>query len=267
VKILCTVKRVTAPEAKIKVKPDGSGIVEEGIDFKPNPFDEIAVEEALRLVAKHGGEVVVVSVADPVPTKEIRTTLAMGADRAVAVLAHDDGLDSLLVAKILAKVHEQESPDLWILGKQAIDGDSNQVGQMLAGLTGLPQATFASKEETLDSELEKSGAPAIVVSEDGARATVMREVDGGIETLDVPLPAVVTADLRLNLPRYASLPGIMKAKRKEIRELTLDELGLAGEQPRLRVTAYEPPPTRPSGVLVESVSELVDKLKNEAKVL
>ena len=265
VKILATVKRVTDPNANIAVKADGSGVNTDGIDMKPNPFDEIGVEEALRLAGAHGGEVVVVSVADPTPTKEIRTALAMGADRANSVTVDDDALDALLVAKIFAKIHEQEQPDLWVLGKQTIDGDSNQVGQMLAGLLGLPQATFGSKEESLESDDEKSQRPGMIVSE--GRIAVTREIDGGLETLDLPLPAVVTTDLRLNVPRYASLPGIMKAKKKEIREASLDSLGLAGESPRLRVVGVEAPPSRGGGVIVESVTELVDKLRNEAKVL
>ena len=264
-KILVTVKRVTDPDANIKVKSDGSGVAVEGIDLKPNPFDEIAVEEALRLTKAHGGEVVVVSVGDPVPTKEIRTGLAMGGDRGIAVVAPDDALDALLVARILAKLHDEESPDLWLLGKQAVDGDSNQVGQMLAGLLDLPQATCGSKTASLESEEEKGKVPGVVVAD--GRATVVREVDGGLETLEVPLPAVVTTDLRLNQPRYASLPGIMTAKRKKIDEYSLADLGLEGETPRLRVVGYEQPPARAGGVLVESVDELMDKLTNEAKVL
>ena len=264
-KILVTVKRVTDPDAKIKVRSDGSGVAVEGIDLKPNPFDEIAVEEALRLAKVHGGEVVVVSVGDPIPTKEIRTGLAMGGDRGIAVIAPDEALDSLLVARILAALHAKESPDLWLLGKQAVDGDSNQVGQMLAGLLDLPQATFASKTDNLESENEKKQVPGVEIAD--GRARVVREVDGGLETLEVPLPAVVTTDLRLNQPRYASLPGIMKAKRKQIDEYSLADLGLDGEKPRLRIVGYEEPPARAGGVVVESVDELMDKLANEAKVI
>lgn len=264
-KILVTVKGVTDPDANIKVKEDGSGVRLDGIELKPNPFDEIAAEEALRLTEALGGEVVIVTLGDPIPTKEVRRVLAMGATRAIAVKVHDDDLDALLVAKALAKIHEQEQPDLWLLGKQAIDGDSNQVGQMLAGLLGLPQATFASKVEDLESDAEKSKQPGIQVTD--GRITVVREVDGGLETLELPLPAVVTTDLRLNLPRYAKLKGIMAAKKKEIRETTLDELGLGGEAPRLRVVGYEAPPARAAGVVVADVDELLHKLRNEAKVL
>ena len=264
-KILVTVKRVTDPDANIKVKSDGSGVAVEGIDLKPNPFDEIAVEEALRLAKAHGGEVVVVSIGDPTPTKEIRTGLAMGGNRGIAVAAQDDALDALLVARILAKLHEKESPDLWLLGKQAVDGDSNQVGQMLAGLLDLPQATFGSKTDSLESDAEKKQQPGVEIAD--GRAKVVREVDGGLETVEVPLPAVITTDLRLNQPRYASLPGIMKAKRKKIDEYSMADLGLEGEAPRLKIVGYEEPAARAGGVLVETVDELMDKLANEAKVI
>ncbi len=264
-KILVTVKGVTDPDANIKVKEDGTGVKLDGIELKPNPFDEIAAEEALRLTEATDGEAIIVTLGDPIPTKEIRRVLAMGASRAIAIKVSDDDLDALLVAKALAKLHEQEQPDLWLLGKQAIDGDSNQVGQMLAGLLGLPQATFASKLEDLESEAEKAKQPGVKVAD--GRLTVVREVDGGLETLEMPLPAVVTTDLRLNLPRYAKLKGIMAAKRKEIREVTLEELGLGDEKPRLKVVAYEAPPSREAGVLVADVDELLDKLRTEAKVL
>jgi electron transfer flavoprotein beta subunit len=250
VKILVTVKRVTDPDTKVRLKPDGTGIITEGVEFKANPFDEIAVEEALRIIEKQKGEVVVASIGPPEATKEIRTALAMGATRGILVESRDEDLDSLLVARILQKLVEKEKPDLIILGKQAVDGDSNQVGQILAQVLGLPQACFASKVEI-----------------DGTRAKVTREVDGGSETLSVSLPAVVTADLRLNEPRYASLPGIMKAKKKPIESLTLAALGLAGQGPKVRVVGYEAPPTRKGGRKVASVEELVALLKNEAKVL
>jgi len=250
VKILVTVKRVTDPDAKVKIKPDGTGIITEGIEYKANPFDEIAVEEALRLTEKSGGEVVVVSIGPAEATKELRTALAMGAHRGSLVDARDEGLDSLLTARILQKLVAKEQPDLVLLGKQAVDGDSNQVGQILACLLGLPQACFASK---------------IVL--EGGRAVVTREVDGGLETLSVPLPAVVTADLRLNEPRYASLPGIMKAKKKPIATLPLESLGLAGVAPKVRIRGYAAPPARKGGRKVASVEELVDLLKNEAKVI
>src|SRR6266545_3105002 len=187
-KLLVTAKRVEDPESKIKVKPDGSGIVTEGVNYKMNPFDEIAVEEALRLRDKHGGEVVVTSIGGDKSVTEIRAALAMGAD-------------------------------LVILGKQSIDDDQNQAGQYLAARLGLPQATFASKKESLESEAEQKKEPGLRLSEDGKALAVVREVDGGVETLEVRLPAVVTTDLRLNKPRFASLPGIMKAKKKEVKEL------------------------------------------------
>ncbi|MBM4318966.1 MAG: electron transfer flavoprotein subunit beta/FixA family protein [Deltaproteobacteria bacterium] len=249
-KILVTVKRVTDPDSKVKIKPDGTGIVTEGVEFKANPFDEIAVEEALRLVEKHKGEVVVVSIGPGDATKEIRTALAMGANRGILVDARDEDLDGLLTASILQKLFEKEKPDLIILGKQAVDGDSNQVGQILAYKLGLPQACFASK---------------VVV--EGNRATVTREVDGGLETLSVSLPAVITADLRLNEPRYASLPGIMKAKKKPIENLTLAALGLAGVKPKIKMLRFETPPARKGGRKVGSVEELVALLKSEAKVI
>src|SRR5512141_3406544 len=224
-KILVTAKRVEDPESKIKVKPDGSGIVTEGVNYKMNPFDEIAVEEALRLKEKHGGEVVVASIGGDKSVTEIRAALAMGADRGVLV-THAGPLDPFVVSAILAKVFEQEKPDLVLLGKQSIDDDQNQVGQYLAARLGLAQATFASKEESLESDAEQKKQPGLVVAADGQAVTVIREVDGGVETLDVRLPAVVTTDLRLNKPRFASLPGIMKAKKKEVKELPAAELGV-----------------------------------------
>src|SRR5512134_25853 len=224
-KILVTAKRVEDPESKIKVRPDGGGIVTEGVNYKMNPFDEIAVEEALRLRERHGGEVVVASIGGDKSVTEIRAALAMGADRGVLV-KHDGPLDPFVVSALLAKVFEQEKPDLVLLGKQSIDDDQNQAGQYLAERLGLPQATFASKTESLESEAEQKREPGLVLGGDGRSLTVVREVDGGVETLEVKLPAVVTTDLRLNKPRFASLPGIMKAKKKELKELAAASLGV-----------------------------------------
>jgi electron transfer flavoprotein beta subunit len=251
VKILATVKRVPDPETSIKVKPDGSGIVTDNIKWVVNPFDEIAVEEALRIKEKvAGSEVVLVSIGDKVVQEQLRTGLAMGADRAIMVVP-DGELDPLGVARVLAKVIETEKPELVIMGKQAIDDDSNAAGQMLAELLGWPQATFASKVELAD---------------DQKSAKVTREVDGGLETLSFPLPGIVTADLRLNEPRYASLPGIMKARKKELKEIPIAELGV-DVTPRVKVTKMDPPPAREAGKKVASVEELVNLLHTEAKVL
>jgi len=211
-KIIVTAKRVEDPESKIAVRPDGAGIVTDGVNYKMNLFDEIAVEEALRLREKHGGEVIVVSIGGERSVTEIRAALAMGAERGILV-RHDGPLDPVIVSALLAKVFEQEKPDLAILGKQSIDDDQNQAGQYLAERLGLGQATFASKRESLESDAEQKRLPGVVLSADGKSVTVMREVDGGVETLEVKLPAVVTTDLRLNKPRFASLPGIMKAKK------------------------------------------------------
>src|SRR5512133_3943160 len=241
-KILVTAKRVEDPESKIKVKPDGTGIVTEGVNYKMNPFDEIAVEEALRLKEKHGGEVVVASIGGDKSVTEIRAALAMGADRGVHV-KHDGPLDPVVVSALLAKVYEAEKPDLVILGKQSIDDDQNQAGQYLAARLGLAQATFASKKESLESEAEQRGEPGLRLSADGRSLAVVREVDGGVETLEVTLPAVVTTDLRLNKPRFASLPGIMKAKRKEIREVAAGSLGV-DLAPRVSVRRLAAPPAR-----------------------
>src|SRR5512140_1288918 len=264
-KILVTAKRVEDPESKIKVKPDGSGIVTEGVNYKMNPFDEIAVEEALRLKEKHGGEVVVASIGGDKSVTEIRAALAMGADRGVLV-KHDGPLDPFVVSAILAKVFEQEKPDLVILGKQSIDDDQNQAGQYLAERPGLAQATFASKTESLESEAEQKKQPGLVLSADGKALTVVREVDGGVETLEVKLPAVVTTDLRLNKPRFASLPGIMKAKKKELKELAAAELGV-DLTPKVKLRKLSEPPRRKGGVKVASVDELWAKLHDEAKVV
>src|SRR5512134_2777410 len=241
-KILVTAKRVEDPESKIKVKPDGSGIVTDGVNYKMNPFDEIAVEEALRLKEKHGGEVVVASIGGDKSITEIRAALAMGADRGVLV-KHDGPLDPVVVSALLAKVYEQEKPDLVVLGKQSIDDDQNQAGQYLAERLGLAQATFASKTESLESEAEQKKEPGLVLGSDGRSLQVVREVDGGVETLEVKLPAVVTTDLRLNKPRFASLPGIMKAKKKEVREVAASSLGV-DLTPRVVVKRVLEPPRR-----------------------
>jgi electron transfer flavoprotein beta subunit len=258
VKILASVKRVPDPETSIKVKPDGSGIVTDNIKWVINPFDEIAIEEALRIKEKvAGSEVVLVSIggnAAPNDVKEqLRTGLAMGADRAILVVT-DKSLEPLVVARVLAKLVEAEKPDLVVMGKQAIDDDSNAAGQMLAELLGWPQATFASKVE---------------LSSDQKSAMVTREVDGGLETLSFPLPGIVTADLRLNEPRYASLPGIMKARKKELKEIPIADLEKAGLDisPRVELVKMEPPPKRQAGKKVESVQQLVDLLHTEAKVI
>lgn len=263
-KILVTVKRVPDPNAAIKVKPDGSGIVTDNLKYVVNPFDEIAIEEALRLKEKSGAkEVVLISVGGKVAAEQLRTGLAMGADRAILVLAEQE-LDSLAVARILQKLVDDEKADLVLMGKQAIDDDANQTGQMLAALLGWPQATFASKVENLESEAEKGSQPGIVVAD--GKAKVIREVDGGIETLELPLPAVITVDLRLNTPRYASLPGIMKARKKEMKEIPVDSLGV-DVKPKLKVLKLDPPPKRQAGRKVGSVQELVQVLHNEAKVI
>lgn len=249
-KILVTVKRVTDPDVKVKVKSDGSGVVTDGIDYKVNPFDEIAVEEALRIKEKVGGEVVVASIGPAEATKEIRSALAMGAERGILVTC-DQPSDPGVVARALAKLVEEEKPDLILMGKQAVDGDNNQTGQMLAELLGAGQACFASKVE---------------LSEDGGKATVTREVDGGFDVVEVDLPAVITADLRLNEPRYASLPGIMKAKKKPIKELPLESLGVDTTR-KVVWHAFSEPPVRKAGIMVPDVPTLVAKLRDEAKVI
>ena len=250
-KALVTVKRVPDPETTIRVKSDGSGIETDNIKYVINPFDEIAIEEALRIKEKLGsGEVVLVSIGDSVVTEQLRTGLAMGADRAILV-GCDQELDSLGVARILAKLVEQESPEIVLMGKQAIDDDSNQAGQMLAALLGWPQATFASEVE---------------LSDDQQSVKVTREVDGGLETIGFSLPGVITSDLRLNEPRYASLPGIMKARKKEIKEIAAADLG-ADITPHLTVNTLEPPTEKEAGKKVETVEELIGLLHDEAKVI
>ena len=248
-KILATVKRVPDPETSIKVKPDGSGIVTDNIKWVINPFDEIAIEEALRIKEKvAGSEVVLVSIGAKVVQEQLRTGLAMGADRAILVLT-DDALEPLAVARVIAKIIATESPELVLMGKQAIDDDSNAAGQMLAELLHWPQATFASK-----------------VKIGSGSAEVTREVDGGLETISVRLPAVVTTDLRLNEPRYVTLPNIMKAKKKPLETLKPEALGV-DPAPRLKTLKVQEPPRRSAGKLVKSVPELVEKLKNEAKII
>ncbi len=264
-KILVTAKRVEDPESKIKVKPDGTGISTEGVNYKMNPFDEIAVEEALRLKDKHGGEVVVASIGGEKSITEIRAALAMGADRGILV-RHDGPLDPVVVSALLAKLFEAEKPDLVVLGKQSIDDDQNQAGQYLAARLGRPQATFASKKESLESEAEAKKEPGVKLSADGKSVQVVREVDGGIETLELKLPAVVTTDLRLNKPRFASLPGIMKAKKKPVQELPAASLGV-DLAPKVVVKKLTEPPARKGGVKVADVEELWKKLHEEAKAL
>lgn len=250
-KILVPVKRVVDYNVKIRVKPDGSGVELANVKMSMNPFDEIAVEEALRLrEAGTATEVIAVSIGPAKAQETIRTALAMGADRGILVQTADDAIvEPLAVAKILKGVVEAEEPGLVILGKQAIDDDCNQTGQMLSALLNWSQATFASK----------------IAIGDGS-AEITREVDGGLETLKVTLPAIVTTDLRLNEPRYASLPNIMKAKKKPLDTKTPDDFGV-DISPRLKVVTTAEPPTRSAGVIVETVGELVDKLKNEAGVI
>lgn len=248
-KILVAVKRVVDHNVKIRVKSDGSGVELSNVKMSMNPFDEIAVEEAIRL--KEAGkvsEIVVVSIGPAQAQETIRTALAMGADRGILVKT-DDQVEPLGVAKILKGVVEAENPDVVLLGKQAIDDDCNQTGQMLSALLNWSQATFASKIELGDG-----------------KADVTREVDGGLQTITVKLPAIITADLRLNEPRYASLPNIMKAKKKPLEEKTPADFA-ADIAPRLVVLKTEEPAGRKAGIKVASVEELVEKLKNEAGVL
>ena len=265
-KILVTVKRVENTETKIKLKPDGSGIVTEGMKYEINPFDLIALEEGLRLRDKHGGEVLVVMIGPPEAQTELRSpALAMGADRAIHV-KHAGPMDSDGAARVLAKVAEGEKPDLILCGKQAVDDDQGQAGQILAETLGWTQATAVSKHESLESPEEKAKQPGIQIGEGAKSAKVVREVDGGLETLEVQLPAVLTCELRLNLPRFASLPNIMKARKKEVKELTPQELGV-DVTPKVSVLKFASPPGRKAGIKVPDVATLVDKLRNEAKVL
>ena len=248
-KVLVTVKRVIDYNVKVRVKPDNSDVDLANVKMALNPFCEIAVEEAVRL--KESGkvsEVVVASIGPKACQEQIRTAVALGADRGIHIDTPDMP-ESLVVAKLLAKVVEAEAPDLVVMGKQSIDGDNNQTGQMLAALLGRPQATFAS-----------------VVNLEEGKAVVTREVDGGLQTLSLMLPAIVTTDLRLNEPRYASLPNIMKAKKKPLDVTTPENLGVEMTV-HTRVLSVEPPAERSGGIQVKSVDELIDKLKNEAKVI
>jgi len=248
-KVLVPVKRVVDYNVKIRVKPDGSGVDIANVKMSMNPFDEIAIEEAVRLKeAGHADEVIAVSVGPQKAQDVLRTALAMGADRAV-LYKTDIAVEPLAVAKLLKHLIENEKPQLVILGKQAIDDDSNQTGQMLAALMNWPQATFASK---------------VTASEGGIQVT--REIDGGLQTLALTLPAIVTTDLRLNQPRYASLPNIMKAKKKQLDEIDAGSLGI-DLQPRLKIVRTSEPPSRKAGVKVKTAQELVDKLRGEAGVL
>jgi len=248
-KVLVAVKRVVDYNVKIRVKPDQTGVETANVKMSMNPFDEIAVEEAVRM--KESGlveDILAVSVG-PVQSQEtIRTALAMGADRGLLVET-DEELQPLAVAKILKVICEAENPDLVIVGKQAIDDDSNQTGQMLSALLGWSQGTFASELKLENEEIN-----------------CIREVDGGLETLSLKMPAVITTDLRLNEPRYASLPNIMKAKKKPIDTTTPSDLGI-DVSPRLKTLKVTEPPRREAGVIVENVTELIDKLRNEAKVI
>ena len=248
-KILIPIKRVNDYNVKVRPNQANTDVDLSNVKMAMNPFCEIAVEEAIRL--KESGkadEIVVVTIGDDKHQEQLRTALALGADRALLVKT-DTILQPLDVAKILTKVYEKEAADLVIMGKVGIDGDHNQTGQMFAALTNLPQATFASEVEI-----------------DGNNVQVTREIDGGLETLTAEMPAVITTDLRLNEPRYASLPNIMKAKRKPLEELSLEELGVVVET-KVNTLKVESPPERQEGVKVETVDQLVDKLRNEAKVI
>ena len=250
-KILVPLKRVPDPDTRIRIKPDGSGIDLDGVKFAVNPFDAIALEEALRIKENLGeGEIVVVTIGADECIEQLRVGLAMGADRALLVKSAVE-LDPLAIAKILVAIFRREQPHFVLMGKQAIDDDSNQAGQMMAALLGIGQATFVSKLELLDNN---------------SKVRCGRETDAGIETMTVNLPAVITTDLRLNEPRYVSLPGIMKAKKKPLQEISLSELGVEAIS-RTRVLNLEPPARRKAGARVKTVDELVDKLKHEAKVI
>ena len=248
-KVLVPVKRVVDYNVKVRVKSDNSGVELDNVKMSMNPFDEIAVEEALRLKEKGiATEVIAISIGSTQVQETIRNALAMGADSGIFVEATNN-LEPLNIAKIISSIAKKENIHLLILGKQAIDDDMNATGQMIAALLGWPQATFASKIDISDE-----------------RAIVSREVDGGIENIEVSLPAVISTDLRLNEPRYASLPNIMKAKKKPINQIQIDELNLNIKQ-RLEILRVEEPAKRQSGIMLKTVDELVDKLKNEAKVI
>jgi len=248
-KVLVAVKRVIDYNVKARPKSDGTDVDLANVKMAVNPFCEIAIEEAVRL--KEAGvatEVVAISIGPKVAQEQLRTSLALGADRAILVET-ETSPEPLAVAKLMKAVVEKESPEIVILGKQSIDGDNNQTGQMLGALTGMPQGTFASKLEVADG-----------------KAKVTREIDGGLQTVSLTLPAIVTTDLRLNEPRYASLPNIMKAKKKPLDTLTPEELGV-DIAPRVTLVKVAPPEERQAGIKVETVDELIDKLKNEAKVI
>jgi electron transfer flavoprotein beta subunit len=248
-KVLVPIKRVIDYNVKVRVKADNSGVDLANVKMAMNPFCEIAVEEAVRLKEQGvASEIVAVTIGEKAAQEQLRTAMALGADRSILVET-DQAPQSLEVAKALKAIVDREEPQLIIMGKQAIDDDNNQTGQMLAALAGMPQGTFASEVNVEDGKVK-----------------VTREIDGGLQTLELNLPAVVTTDLRLNEPRYASLPNIMKAKKKQLDTLTADELGV-DLTPRTQTLKVEPPPEREAGITVESVDELVDKLKNEAKVL
>lgn len=248
-KVLVAVKRVIDYNVKVRVKPDNSGVDLANVKMAMNPFCEIAVEEAVRLKEKGiATEIVVVSIGPKAAQEQIRTALALGADRGI-LIETDEEIQSLQAAKLLKAVVDKEEPKLVILGKQSIDTDNNQTGQMLAALAGMAQGTFASE---------------LVI--EGEKANVTREIDGGLVTVSLNLPAVVTTDLRLNEPRYASLPNIMKAKKKPLETMTPADFGV-DTAPRLSTVKVEPPKARQAGIKVESVEQLVDKLKNEAKVI
>jgi len=248
-KVLVPVKRVIDYNVKVRVKADNSGVELANVKMAMNPFDEIAVEQALRLKEAGGAEEVIVVSIGPAQNQEtIRTGLAMGADRGIHIEASHD-IEPLAVAKLLKAVVEQENPGLVLVGKQAIDDDCNQTGQMLAALLGWAQGTFVSALDVA-----------------GDKAKIVREVDGGLEHLEIKMPAIVSVDLRLNEPRYASLPNIMKAKKKPLDSLTVDDLGV-DIKPRLTIVKVEEPAAREAGIKVADVKELVEKLKNEAKVI
>ncbi len=248
-KVLVPVKRVVDANVKVRVKPDGTGIDLANVKMAVNPFCEIGIEEAVRLrEAEVATEVVAVAVGEASCQEQLRTCLALGADRAILVETEPD-LEPLAIAKLLKAIYDQEQPGLVILGKQSIDGDNSQTGPMFAALAGLPQGTFASE-----------------VTIDGDTAEVVREVDGGLQTVSLKMPMVVTTDLRLNEPRYASLPNIMKAKRKPLDTTTPETLGVDVER-RTEIMDVAPPAERQAGVKVDNVDELVDKLTNEAKVI
>ncbi len=247
-KILVGLKRVVDYNVRVRVKPDGSGVVTEGVKMSINPFDEIALEEALRIKEKGGAsEVIVAAIGPQDAQQQLRTGLAMGADRAILVQA-DQPIEPLAVARVFLKLIEKESPEIVLLGKQGIDDDNNQTGQMLAALWNRPQATFASKVELA-----------------GNTAKVTREVDAGLETIEIDLPAVITTDLRLNEPRYVKLPEIMKAKKKPLETLLLADLGV-DVAAQFKVSNYAPPPARQKGIIVKDVGELVAALKQKGLI-